>query len=143
MNGIKRGFTLVEMIVATLLLAIGVTAALGAISASIQLVSHAKRVQTAAMLAQQQLATLELQSSSLSPGSQKGDFSPLYPDYRWSEEIDSTQYPDLFKVTLHIEWGNPEQPQERDFVTFLRVPQQQSPGSSSSASGTSGGALGP
>lgn len=133
---VSRGFTLVEMIVATLLLAIGVTAALGAISASVQLASRAEHLQTAAMLAQEKLAELELQSASLGSGTQKGDFSPQYPDYRWTEEVDPTQYPDLFRVTVHIEWGDPNQAAGRDFVTYLRVQQQN--GTSSSTTSSSG-----
>src|SRR5579871_1963008 len=117
----QTGFTLVEMIVATLLLAIGVVAALAAISTGIQATYKADRLQTAALLAERKLGQIELEASNLTGGDQQGDFGKLYPEFRWRESVESTSYPDLFQVTVTIQWDlNNPRPQERQYITYLR-----------------------
>jgi type II secretion system protein I len=136
----RAGFTLVEMIVATLLLAIGVSAALAAISSGIQASYKADRLQTAALLAERKLAQIELESNNLTGGDQQGDFGKLYAEFKWHESVETTNYPDLFQVTVTIQWDlNKPKPQERQYVTYLRNTQdfpQSTTGTYSSAATT-------
>lgn len=120
----RPGFTLVEMIVATLLLAIGVSAAMLALSTSSQASYRAERVQTAALLAQKQMTEIELQTSQLTGGEQQGNFGEQYPEYKWKENVEATNYPELFKVTLTVQWDlGHTPPRESLFTTYLRNPQ--------------------
>jgi prepilin-type N-terminal cleavage/methylation domain-containing protein len=134
----RSGFTLVEMIVATLLLAIGVVGAIAAVSSGIQASYQADRLQTAALLAERKLAQIELESSNLTGGDQDGDFGKLYSEFHWHESVEATNYPDLFQVTLTIQWDmNNPRPSQRQYVTYLRNPQdtpQSTTGTYSSAS---------
>ena len=118
----RPGFTLVEMIVATFLLAIGVSAAMLALSTSSQASYRSERVQTAALLAQKQMTEIEIQAAqnNLTGGDQTGDFGNQYPEYKWKESVEGTNYPELFKVTLTVQWDlshNP--PHESVFTTYL------------------------
>jgi type II secretion system protein I len=120
----RRGFTLIEMIIASLLLVIGVTAALGAMGASTRTASYAAEIQTAALLAQKQLAETASQPSTLSSGGdQEGSFDDPYSAYHWRQSVEATDYPNLFKVTMTVTWGPSFHTSQREIVTYLRSDQ--------------------
>ncbi|HZP82265.1 MAG TPA: prepilin-type N-terminal cleavage/methylation domain-containing protein [Chthonomonadaceae bacterium] len=137
---IRTAFTLVEMIVATLLLAIGVAGALAAFSTATRASAMAEQINTAALLAQQRLTEIELQSDTLSGGAQQGDFGADYPGYRWQQNVEPTDYENLFKVTLTVQWGPGNAPQERVFTTFLRKETEQTSGTTGGTGTTGTGA---
>jgi len=141
----KSGFTLIEMIVATLILALAIVGALSVISNSTRAVESGERLQTAALLAQNKLTELELQTTNMTSGEQQGDFGEEYPTYRWRTMTDTTEFEKLFKVTLIVSWGENTGGNEREFVTYLRNDTDQTPEeqvqnnpSSSATSGASG-----
>ncbi len=121
----QAGFTLVEMIVATFLLAIGVVSAMVAFSSATRASAFASEVNTAALLAQRQMTQLELQPDNLTGGEQQGDFGEEYPGYRWLQNVETTAYQNLFKVTVVIQWGSSSTPHERVFTTYRSNGQQQ------------------
>jgi general secretion pathway protein I len=118
-----RGFTLIEMMVATILLVIGVVATLSAVSSATHATAVAEETHTAALLAQQQMTQIELQPDTLTGGDQQGDFGDSYPGFRWQQSIEPTEYQDLFKVTVTVLWGTPNSPHSRAFTTYMRNPQ--------------------
>ncbi len=118
------GFTLVEMIVATVLLTLGIVGALGAIHSAAQTTILADGAQTAALLAQKQIAQLQLQPDQLTGGDQSGDFGDDYPGYHWQQSVEATDYTTLFKVTLTVSWGQKNDPRKRDFITYLTTGQK-------------------
>lgn len=121
----NRGFTLVEMIVATLLLAIGVVGALAAFTSSTNASAVAEKIQTASLLAQRHLTETELQADSLSTGEQSGDFGEDYPGFRWRQRVESTDIQNLYRVTVAVQWGPEEAPRERAITTYLRNDREQ------------------
>lgn len=152
----RPGFTLVEMIIAATLLVVGVAGALGAIGASTRTASYASQIQTAALLAQRQLAETASQPDSLSSGGdQEGSFDDPYSNYHWKQSVEATDYPNLFKVTVTVTWGSSVNPSQREITTFLRsdqatVTQQTQQNYTSyqnnqttTSAGTTGGASGP
>ena len=120
----QSGFTLVEMIVATVLLAVGVVATLGAIHAAAQTTQAADGAQMSALLAQKQLTQLELQPDQLTGGDQQGEFGDEYPGYKWQQSVEATDYANLFKVTLTVSWGSGNDQHKREFITYLNNGQQ-------------------
>jgi prepilin-type N-terminal cleavage/methylation domain-containing protein len=138
----QTGFTLIEMIVATLLLAIGVTGAMVALGTATRASGFAQEMETAALLAQRQFTQIQLQaqsSQSLSNGTQQGDFSPDHPDYHWTEDVEPGNYTNLYQVTLTISWGSATTPHTRVFTTYMNVGQpQNSSGTSTTTTGTGG-----
>ena len=134
----KSGFTLIEMIVATFLLGIGVFGAMGAFSAATNASSSAEQFHQAALLAQMRMTELELHPETLGGGGDtQGDFGEGGTGFRYLQHIESADFPNLFLVTLRIQWGDPDHPRERVFVTYLR--NDQNTGDSSTTSGSSGG----
>ena len=102
----RPGFTLVEMIVATFLLAIGVSAAMLALSTSSQASYRSERVQTAALLAQKQMTEIEIQAAqnNLTGGDQTGDFGnqPLHTVLDAIAAVTNAQYEQHGRqVTIH------------------------------------------
>lgn len=65
-SGVRSGFTLVEMLVASVLVAIGVVGALTAFSVETRATAKAERLSTAVMLARQQIAQVALQGTAQS-----------------------------------------------------------------------------
>jgi prepilin-type N-terminal cleavage/methylation domain-containing protein len=116
----KRGFTLIEMIVAGFILSFAIVAAIGAFTTITRANSKAEVLQTSALLAQQRFSELEQQADSLSGGDQQGDFGEDYPAYRWQQSVESTDFTGLFKVTLVITWGSGGAPEEHVYTTFIR-----------------------
>jgi type II secretion system protein I len=123
----RRGFTLIEMIIATVLLAVAIVGSLSAISSSTRAVEAGERIQTAALLAQRKLTELELQATNLTSGEQQGDFGAEFADYRWRAMMDTTEFEKLLKVTLLVSWGENGQDGGREFVTYLRNDADQTP----------------
>ena len=130
-----RGFTVIEMIVATVLLAIGVVASLTAISSATKTTKVADDYTTATLLAQQQLATIETQLESLTGGTQNGDFGDNYRGFKWEQNTETTDYPNLYRVTLTVNWGQGAKPNSLQIVTY-EIAQQQT--TTSGATGTGG-----
>jgi len=114
----RGGFTLVEMIVATLLLAIGVAAAMAAfatINKAGGCLLRSRRVDPC----KQKLAEVEQQGDSLTGGDQQGDFGADYPGFRWHEVIMRPTIPTCIK-SPSPSVGSGSAPSQRSITTFLR-----------------------
>ena len=136
----SSGFTLVEMIVATVILAVGIVGAAGAFNAATRASATASEIQIATMLAQQQLSQTETQAQgNLSGGDTEGDFGADYPGYRWKQSVTATDYTNLFQVSVTVTWGSAPG-HEKTVTTYLVNVQQQQPSTTTSTStGTASG----
>lgn len=117
----RRGFTLIEMIVATVLLALGVVAALGCIASATRATSVAGEYTTAALLAQQRFAELQVQPDEVASGQQQGEFGELYPGYTWSQSSEPTGIEGVYRVSLVVEWQTGQALRSARFATCMRV----------------------
>jgi|GEM_PF-3201288 len=96
----QGGFTLVEALVAAVILVIGIAGALAAISAGLQAQTVADYYQTTGWLLQEKLAELEA-APQLTAGRQSGAFAGS-PEYTWVTEI--TEGPEgLWLVKVQVE----------------------------------------
>jgi len=108
----RPGFTLLEVVVASAILAIGTVAVLEAITRSLQAGQMSHEHTRAVMLAEGKMA--ELRSlPQLDSGALEGAFAgeiaapPSSPDYRWRAEVQDTgeDAPALVRVTVYWESG--------------------------------------
>jgi len=107
-RGNDSGFTLVELLVAAVILATGLAATAGAFSASTRAQAAARMMETAARLAQAKLS--EIEATQAAPGSEEGDFEELSQDendrdladyhYRW--EIAETDIEGLVRAEVWV-----------------------------------------
>lgn len=84
---VTSGFTLLEVMIATAIIAIALVAALGSQSQSVSLANEAKFATTVAFLAQKKMAELEAEDIK-DVVSDTGDFGEDFPGYRWESEVD-------------------------------------------------------
>lgn len=115
------GFTLVEMVVATIVLAVGGVAAMMAISACVRTVGDAESYSRAAMLAEMRLAELEARPDAVSSGEQQGDFGEEYPGYSWIQTVEPTDMPEVVRVTVTVTWPMGFRRGQASFTTMLRT----------------------
>ena len=136
----RSGFTLIEMIVAAILLFVGVVAALEGIAASTRSAGMANELTVATLLAQKHFAEMEVDTSQLSGGAQNGDFTDEYAGYHWDQNVETTDFTNLVKVTLTISWSSGAMPRSAQFVTYETLPQTTDATGATGAAGTGGAA---
>ncbi len=108
-----QGFTLLEVMIAVALIAIGLVTLFGSQSRSLSRVSEAKFNNIAPILASTKLA--EMESGILSMADNQGDFGADYPDYTWHLEVEDVDVPNrqipagitkkLQRLSLAVSWG--------------------------------------
>ncbi len=117
----RSGFTLVEMVVATIVLFVGGVAAMMAISSCTRSIGIAEAYSKAALLAEQRLAELESQPDTLTSGDQQGDFGDENAGYQWMQSVEPTDLTDVSRVTLVVTWPMGARMGAATFVTMIRT----------------------
>lgn len=97
----KKGFTLMEVMVAMAILAIALVSIFQLQSQSISMATDSRFLTTAALLAQSKMVEVETQST-LSNKTESGDFGPDYPQYAWQLVIDDTQLLQFKKIEVTV-----------------------------------------
>lgn len=95
------GFTLVEVLVATVLLAVGLVAAVGAFSASTRASARAQDQTLAALAAQRVLAEVEA-APTREPGREEGDFGNDASGYTWVADIRETRWEGVLQLDVEV-----------------------------------------
>jgi general secretion pathway protein I len=96
-----NGFTLIEVLIAMALLAIGLVAVFQSQSQSISMSTDSRFMTTAALLAQSKMVEVEA-ASTLTNHSEDGDFGPDYYQYTWHLEVGDTQLPQFKKIDVTV-----------------------------------------
>jgi prepilin-type N-terminal cleavage/methylation domain-containing protein len=103
----RAGFTLVEVLVTMMLLAIVMPVIMKGISLGVMAASDAKRRTEAAGLAQAKLSEL-VASQEWASGNLSGDFSPNWPAYKWQAAVqawpDDTSGTGIQELDLTVTW---------------------------------------
>ena len=110
----KKGFTLLEVMVALSIIAIVLVSVYRMHAQTVSMNNEVRFYATAPMLAQIKMA--EIESESLEDiGDDSGDYGDEFPDYRWSIVIDDVESTalgniakDLKKIDLLISFNNDE-----------------------------------
>lgn len=110
----RRGFTLLEVMIAIAVLAISLTVIYGSQSQSVSLATESKFNTAAALLVNMKVAELEGGIADLR--GDEGDFGEDYPDFRWKIEIDDADLADaefaeeigrtLKRARVTVSWEN-------------------------------------
>jgi len=126
-----RGFTLIEVLCALILMAIVLPTMLRGISLLDRAADLARHRTEAAGLAQTELATI-VSSNSWSTGNQTGDFSPDWPGYTWSSSVapwsGDTEGAGIQEIDLTVNWTWHNQPESVVLSTLVyegRLPSNQ------------------
>jgi general secretion pathway protein I len=96
-----NGFTLIEVLLAMALLAIGLVAVYQSQSQSISMSTDSRFMTTAALLAQSKMVEVEA-GSTLANHTEDGDFGSDYSQYIWHLEVGDTQLPQFKKIEVTV-----------------------------------------
>jgi prepilin-type N-terminal cleavage/methylation domain-containing protein len=129
----RRGFTLVEVLVAAAVLAIGISAGVRTLGVMARASAAAADRETAVRLAEQRLATLEAIDGAAA-GDAEGQFEEE-PRFRWQQHVTAASTTGVLEATVTITW--PEGALTRRFAvtTYLLDPSQ----TTANGDSTSGG----
>jgi type II secretory pathway pseudopilin PulG len=103
------GFSLVEVLVATLILGFGIVGIMHALTGAITATKSVEHHAQAVMQAASHLEGVTM-SNYLVAGERTGTFEPLFPFLAWEETIEETALDGLHKITLtvsHARTGEP------------------------------------
>jgi general secretion pathway protein I len=121
MRGGRRttGFTLVEVLVATVILAIGLLAGLTAFSMAARASGASRNDTVIPLLAEAKLAEVQTMSrEDLAAGESHGDFGDSYPGYTW--EMTISDYDEVHRARVDLTIRAPQSGRTRN-ETFSTI----------------------
>ena len=119
MRDSRRGFTLIEVLVAMIVLSIPFVTLLVHENRGIDYAMRSKFYTTSTLLAQRHVAEVKTATTLMSTGESKGDFGVDYPGYTYQENLESTPLTGYYKYTLLIVWGGEKSVFENKFIAYL------------------------
>ena len=147
MRWTKKGFTLLEVMVAVAILSLGLSVVIHSFSTSLQTLDTSLNLSKVALLAQKKLSEIELEDF-FPEGLTSGEFEGDYSDFSWRAEIRPVQIeediwqmieetdesikilselesnPVLYQVTITILWRARGRRRNMEFTTYLPVGRQ-------------------
>jgi prepilin-type N-terminal cleavage/methylation domain-containing protein len=124
----RRGFTLIEVVVATALLAIGIAMGSGALSAMTRTELRVRETEKMNLLAVQKLQELTAYGN-INNAQTEGDFEDFgEPNYKWSLEVapSGTQNVDTVRLTVEAASGDTTSPSAEVSTLVFTSPNAQS-----------------
>lgn len=97
-----RGFTLIEVLVALAIVAIGMAAVLGALSSSADTVSRLRDKTFAQWFAMNRIATLRLSGQAPPTGKSNGDDDYAGRKWHWAQEVVTTEVPGVERIDVNV-----------------------------------------
>jgi prepilin-type N-terminal cleavage/methylation domain-containing protein len=102
-----RGFTLVEVLISLLLLAVVLPVAMDGVSLSLRAAEEAKFKSQASSLARAKLSELQAQNQ-WDLQKMSGDFGAGYPQYRWTAQLNNFEGSTLEQLDVSVFWRQRE-----------------------------------
>jgi general secretion pathway protein I len=98
----RRGFTLIEVLVALAIVAVGVAAVLGALTSSANTVLYLREKTFAQWVGLNQIATLRLSGQLQQPGTSDGDTDFAGRSWHWRQEVTATEIPGVVRIDVKV-----------------------------------------
>lgn len=113
----RRGFTLIEVLVAVALMAILLPAVMGGISLALNVSSSARRTALAATLARTKLD--ELAATGMSSSDASGDFGQDNPGFAWAATSQTWDTGGVTKIDVRVDWTERSRPRSTTMTTLV------------------------
>lgn len=98
----ERGFTLLEVLVALVIVAMGMAAVIEAVNSSAGNVSYLRDKTFATWVALNQIATVRLAPQVPTPGKSNGDVDFAGRKWHWYQQVNNTQLPGMLKIDVSV-----------------------------------------
>jgi len=115
----NKGFTLLEVLVAMVILAIAFAWLIKAEGQGVDMAQRARFITTATILAQERMGKAADKHNPVSSTETHGDFGDDYPGYTFEEKRETTPFAGYYKYSLKILWGGEKSGFATEFVTFI------------------------
>ncbi len=102
----SRGFTLVEVLVALVIVAVGMAAVLGALNSAAQSTSYFRDKTFAQWVALNRIAEVRLQRQRVSEGKSKGDAELAGRKWRWEQEVTELDIPGVMRIDVRVQFAD-------------------------------------
>ena len=101
-RALQRGFTLIEVLVALAIVAIGMAAVMGALTSSANTISYLRDKTFAQWVALNQIANLRLSGQQPPTGNSNGDTDFAGRSWHWRQEVVATQIPGVERIDISV-----------------------------------------
>jgi len=118
-KGPLGGFTLLEVLVAMVILSITFVWLLKAENQGLDMALRSKFITISTILAQRHIAQVKMDPSSLPDVDNSGDFGDEFKGYTYEEHVEATPIADYNKYTLVVRLGDGKNGFENTFITFF------------------------
>ena len=98
----ESGFTLIEVLVALVIVAVGMAAVMSALSSSANTVNFLRDETFANYVALNQIATLRLSGQTPAAGTTNGDVDYANRSWHWRQEVASTEIPGVVRIDVKV-----------------------------------------
>ena len=105
-RGRGSGFTLIEVVFSLTILTVGITAILGSFNGMLETHRLMTRRTEAMFHAREVLAAVRMKTLSPTTEEPEGEFEGT--DYRYRVVFGESEWPNLYQVSITIEWGEEE-----------------------------------
>jgi general secretion pathway protein I len=96
------GFTLIEVLVALVIVTIGMAAVLGALTSSAETIAYLRDKSFANWVALNQIALLRISGQLPAPGKSDGDVDFAGRKWHWHQEVNAMQVPGMVRMDLSV-----------------------------------------
>lgn len=117
-RGPFRGFTLIEVLVAMILVAVVLTVSMEGISIATRVTADARRRDAASTLAAGKLDEI-VATSAWQDGQMAGDFGPDLKDYRWAAEIRPWGNGTMNELAVLVYWSSRRGEESATITTLI------------------------
>lgn len=98
----RRGFTLIEVLVALAIVTVGMAAVLGTLTSSADTLSYLRDKTLANWLALDQIAQVRVSGQLPAPGKTDGDTEFAGRKWHWQQEVTATQVPGMVRMDVSV-----------------------------------------
>ncbi|MCC5849530.1 MAG: prepilin-type N-terminal cleavage/methylation domain-containing protein [Verrucomicrobia bacterium] len=120
----REGFSLIEVLLAVLVLGLSLVAFFGALGDGVAIVASASQYETARTLMNKLELMEPLDLEDLDEGEDSGHFDGDFRNFRWRRTITlaSKEEDELYRIETRIEWGDHRDPGVESVETYLHLP---------------------
>ncbi|MBI5038651.1 MAG: prepilin-type N-terminal cleavage/methylation domain-containing protein [Nitrospirae bacterium] len=114
------GFTLLEVMVALLIIATSFIVLLHSRNQSVIAADYARHMTIATLLATEKMGEME-QGGIDTTGEDSGNFGEAYPEFLWRTIISDTPYEQVREVRVEISWGEGKGHRSVELVNYIKA----------------------